>query len=189
MAVRKVVRLGHPVLRKVAEPFSKKEITSPETRALVEDMLDTMDDYDGAGLAAPQIAVSKRLMVYGVRQNPRYPDAEEVPRTVLFNPAWKKLTDETELEWEGCLSLPELRGQVRRLNRIEVTALDREAKAVKFVAEGFHARVFQHEYDHLDGIVFVDRMEDMSTLCFVREWQRYVLRAEPCGEDEGDPGE
>ncbi len=191
MAILKVARLGHPVLRRVAEPFTKAEITSRETRRLVQDMLETMAEYDGAGLAAPQVHVSKRLLIYGVESNPRYPDAEEVPVTVLFNPEWKRLTDETELEWEGCLSLPGLRGQVRRYNRIRVEALDEEARPLHFEAEAFHARVFQHEVDHLDGVVFVDRMESMDSLCYLKEWQRFVLgRGAACEEgDDADEGE
>lgn len=186
MAVLKVVRLGHPVLREVAEPYTVEEIRSPETARFVVDMLETMDDYDGAGLAAPQVGVSKRVFVYGVDANPRYPDAEVVPRTVLFNPAWERLSDETDYEWEGCLSLPGLRGQVERYDHIRVTALDTRGEPVAFEAHGFHARVFQHEYDHLDGIVFVDRMEDTSTLAFLEEWQRYVLPVEVARMREQD---
>lgn len=195
MAVLEVIRLGHPVLRQVATAYTPAEIRAPETRAFVRDMLETMEAYDGAGLAAPQVAVSRRMFVYGVEANPRYPDAEVVPRTILFNPEWERLGDETELEWEGCLSLPGLRGQVRRFNHIRVRALDPEGGPLEFEAHGFHARVFQHEFDHLDGVTFVDRMEDMSTLAYLREWYVHTLGVEleddvvlegdsdgPCGE-------
>lgn len=186
MAVREVIRLGHPVLRQVAQAFTPEEILQPETQALVQDMVETMEDYDGAGLAAPQIAVSKRLLIYGVEANPRYPEAPEVPRTVLFNPTWEALGEETELEWEGCLSLPGLRGQVRRFNAIRVRALDAKAQEVEFEARDFHARVFQHEVDHLEGVVFLDRMEDMSTLCYLQEWGQYVLGLSPEEAEELD---
>lgn len=184
MATLEVIRLGHPVLRKVAEPYTVEEIRSPQTRSFLEDMFETMDAYDGAGLAAPQVAISKRMFVYGVGENPRYPEAPAVPRTVLFNPSWERLSDETELEWEGCLSLPGLRGQVRRFDHILVKALDQRGEPVEFEAHEFHARVFQHEYDHLDGVVFVDRMEDMTTLTYLREWYVYQLGVEFPDEDE-----
>lgn len=171
--VMEVVRLGHPVLRQVAEAYDPEEILSPEVQEFVEDMVATMDDYDGAGLAAPQVGVSKRLLIYGVEANPRYPEAPEVPRTVLFNPTWEPLGEETDVDWEGCLSVPGMRGQVRRYQRIRVKALDQAAQPVEFEAEGFHARVFQHEVDHLEGIVYLDRMEDMSTLSYLEEWVRY----------------
>lgn len=175
MAILKVARMGHPVLRRVAEPFTPEEIRSEATRRLVADMLDTMAEYDGAGLAAPQVHVSRRLMIYGVDQNPRYPDAEEVPVTVLFNPSWEKVGDETYEDWEGCLSLPDLRGKVRRFQHIKVKALDLDGEELEFTADDFHARVFQHEYDHLDGVLFVDRMTDFKELFFLKEWYRYGL--------------
>lgn len=184
MAVMEVIRLGHPVLRDVADPYTVEEICSPATQAFVRDMVETMDAYDGAGLAAPQVAISKRMFVYGVESNPRYPEAPEVPRTVLFNPSWEKLGDDTELEWEGCLSLPGLRGQVRRYNHIRVKALDEKGEPFEFEAHDFHARVFQHEYDHLDGVVFVDRMEDMSTLSYLREWYVHHLGIELPDEED-----
>lgn len=185
MAILKIARLGHPVLRQVAGPYTRDEILTPATQQLVEDMLDTMEDADGAGLAAPQVHVSRRLMIYGVETNPRYPDADAVPLTVLFNPEWEALTDEKGEDWEGCLSLPGLRGKVRRVNHIRVKALDRQGEAVEFEAQGFHARVFQHEADHLDGVVFVDRMEDMSSLHYLKEWYRYALGVGgPCEEEE-----
>jgi peptide deformylase len=175
MAIRKVAHLGHPILRQVAEPVPPEGILAPEIQQLVDDMLETMDEYDGAGLAAPQVHVSKRVVIYGVDQNPRYPDAEAVPLTVLVNPVVTPLTDELDEDWEGCLSLPDLRGRVSRPTRVRVEAWGRDGRRLGFDAEGFHARVVQHECDHLDGVVYVDRMTSMETLAFLPEFRRYWI--------------
>ncbi len=179
MAILKVARLGHPVLRKVAEPVSPEAIGAPEIQRLIDDMLETMREYDGAGLAAPQVHVSRRIVIYGVEGNPRYPDAEEVPLTVLINPKITPLTKEIEEDWEGCLSLPDLRGQVPRYTRVRVEAYGRNGEPLQFIAEGFHARVVQHECDHLDATVYVDRMRSMATLTFLAEFHKYWLGREP----------
>jgi len=179
MAILKVARLGHPILRQIAEPVSPEAIGAPEIQRLVDDMLETMDEYDGAGLAAPQVHVSRRIVIYGVRENPRYPDAEEVPLTVLVNPRITPATKETEEDWEGCLSLPDLRGQVPRHTRVRVEAYGRDGTPLRFTAEGFHARVVQHECDHLDGTLYVDRMRSMATLTFLPEFHKYWLGREP----------
>ena len=163
MAVREVLRMGHPVLARVAEPV---ESFGPELQALLADMWDTMAAQDGAGLAAPQIGVSRRVVIFGVKRNPRYPDAEEVPFTVLVNPALTFLTDEVEEGWEGCLSVPGLRGVVPRRTRLRYTGFDETGVPIDRVAEGFHARVVQHECDHLDGILYPMRMTDMSRFGF-----------------------
>ncbi|MFN8542657.1 MAG: peptide deformylase [Candidatus Binatia bacterium] len=176
MAIRKVARLGHPVLRQVAEPVPLEAIGAPEIQQLVDDMLETMDEYDGAGLAAPQVHVAKRIVIYGVRENPRYPDAEDIPLTVLVNPRITALTKDQVEDWEGCLSLPDLRGMVPRHTRVRVDAWGRDGRKLRFVAEDFHARVVQHECDHLDGTVYVDRMRSMDSLAFLAEWQRYQAR-------------
>src|SRR5438552_3123343 len=126
MSVLKVARLGHPVLRQVAEPVSPEAIGAPEFQHLIDDMFETMDDYDGAGLAAPQVHVSRRIVIYGVASNPRYPDAEAVPATALINPKLTPLTQQQEEDWEGCLSVPDLRGKVPRLTRVRVEAYGRE---------------------------------------------------------------
>jgi peptide deformylase len=173
MAILKVAQLGHPVLRKVAEPVSPEAIKSPEIQRLIEDMLETMAEYDGAGLAAPQVHVSQRLVIYGVEHNPRYPDAEQVPLTVLVNPRLTPLTEEQEEDWEGCLSLPGLRGLVPRATRVRVEAYGRDGRRLRFDAAGFHARVVQHECDHLDATVYVDRMRSMASLTFLDEFQRH----------------
>ncbi len=178
MAVLKVAHLGHPVLRKVAEPVSPEAIRSPDVQRLIDDMFETMGDHDGAGLAAPQVHVSRRVVIYGVEHNPRYPDAEAVPPTVLINPRIIPVGSEQEEDWEGCLSVPDLRGMVPRHTTVRVEASDREGKRLRFTATGFHARVVQHEYDHLDGRVYLDRMRSMETLSFLPEFHRYWLGRE-----------
>jgi peptide deformylase len=179
MAILKVARLGHPILRRIADPVSPEAIAAPEIQQLIDDMLETMDEYDGAGLAAPQVHVLRRIVIYGVRDNPRYPDAEVVPLTVLVNPKITPATKDMDEDWEGCLSVPDLRGQVPRFTRVRVEAYGRDGKPLRFAAEGFHARVVQHECDHLDGKVYLDRMRSMETLTFIPEFHRYWLGREP----------
>ena len=167
MAIREVLRMGHPVLRERAKRV--EGFGTPELRALVQDMKETMASKNGAGLAAPQIGVSERVVIFGVNKNPRYPDAEEVPFTVLVNPQITLLTREVEDDWEGCLSVPGMRGIVPRYTRLRYTGFDEEGNAIDRVAEGFHARVVQHECDHLDGILYPQRMTDLSKLGFIEE--------------------
>jgi peptide deformylase len=167
MAAREVLRMGHPVLREKAKPVDK--VATPELRALVADMKETMAAKAGAGLAAPQIGVSQRVVIFGVDHNPRYPDAEPVPFTVLVNPKIVMLTREVESDWEGCLSVPGMRGVVPRYTKLRYTGTDEEGNPIDRVAEGFHARVVQHECDHLDGILYPQRMTDMSTFGFTKE--------------------
>ncbi|MGE0355333.1 MAG: peptide deformylase [Burkholderiales bacterium] len=164
MAVREVLRMGHPVLRQVARPVER--FGTPELDRLLADMKDTMAHEDGAGLAAPQIGESLRVVIFGVESNPRYPDAEDVPFTVLVNPAIEFLGEEVEEGWEGCLSVPGLRGVVPRRTRIRYGGFDERGRPIERVAEGFHARVVQHECDHLDGILYPMRMPDMSRFGF-----------------------
>jgi len=159
MAVRDVLRMGHPVLRERAKPV--EQFGTPELRALLQDMQDTMAQKNGAGLAAPQIGVSQRIVIFGVDHNPRYPDAEEVPFTVLVNPKITMLTRDVEEDWEGCLSVPGMRGIVPRYTKLRYSGFDIEGNPIERVADGFHARVVQHECDHLDGILYPMRMEDM----------------------------
>jgi peptide deformylase len=175
MAIRKVAHLGHPILRRVADPVPPEAILSPDVQRLVDDMLETMDEYDGAGLAAPQVHVSQRIVIYGVDENPRYPDAEPVPLTVLINPVVTPVTEEIDEDWEGCLSLPDLRGRVPRPTRVRVEGYARDGRRLRFDTDGFHARVVQHECDHLDGVVYVDRMRSLETLAFLPEFRRYWL--------------
>jgi len=159
--------MGHPVLRERAKRV--EQFGTPELRALVEDMKETMAARSGAGLAAPQIGVGERVVIFGVDKNPRYPDAEEVPFTVLVNPQIVLLTREVEEGWEGCLSVPGMRGMVPRYTRLRYTGFDAEGTPIDRVAEGFHARVVQHECDHLDGILYPQRMTDMSRFGFIEE--------------------
>ena len=167
MAVREVLRMGHPVLREKAKPV--EQFGTPELRALLEDMKDTMAAKNGAGLAAPQIGVGQRLVIFGVDRNPRYPDAEPVPFTVLVNPKIVLLTREIDEDWEGCLSVPGLRGLVPRYTKLRYSGFDIEGNAFEHVADGFHARVVQHECDHLDGILYPQRMTDLSKFGFNEE--------------------
>lgn len=175
MAILKVCRLGHPVLRRVAEPIVPETITCPVFQQFIDDMIETMHEYDGVGLAAPQVHVSQQVAVLEAEKHPRYPDALAVPLTVLINPRVTILSEETEAEWEGCLSIPELRGVVPRYGKLRVEALDRHGKPLDFIAVGFHARVVQHEYDHLQGKVYADRMPSLETLTHLAEWHRYWL--------------
>ncbi len=159
--------MGHPVLKERAKRIER--FGTPELRELVRDMKDTMAAKSGAGLAAPQIGVSERVVIFGVENNPRYPDAEEVPFTVLVNPQIVLLTREVEEGWEGCLSVPGMRGIVPRYTSLRYTGFDEEGRPIERVAEGFHARVVQHECDHLDGILYPQRMTDMSRFGFIEE--------------------
>lgn len=175
MAILKVARLGHPILRQVAEAIPVSAIRSPEIQRLIDDMVETLREHDGAGLAAPQVHVSKRLCVIEVQQNPRYPDAPEIPLAIYINPVWTSLTEEIEEDWEGCLSVPDMRGKVPRYTAVRLEAYGRDAKKVNLVAKEFQARVIQHETDHLEGKVYLDRMRDFSTLTHLAEWSRYWL--------------
>jgi peptide deformylase len=167
MSVREVLRMGHPVLRERAQPV--EAFGTVELKSLLADMQDTMAALNGAGLAAPQIGVSQRIVIFGVEKNPRYPDAEEVPFTVLVNPKITLLTREVEEGWEGCLSVPGMRGIVPRYTKLRYTGFDADGNPIDRVAEGFHARVVQHECDHLDGILYPQRMTDISKFGFTEE--------------------
>ena len=167
MPVREVLRMGHPVLRERAQPV--EAFDTAELHALVADMKETMAAMNGAGLAAPQIGESRRVVIFGVEGNPRYPDAEEVPFTVLVNPKLTLLTRDVEEGWEGCLSVPGMRGVVPRYTKLRYTGFDERGNPIDRVAEGFHARVVQHEVDHLDGILYPMRMTDMSRFGFTKE--------------------
>jgi len=174
--ILKVARMGHPVLRQEAEPIPPEQIASPEVQDFIDDMIETMYDYDGAGLAAPQVHVSKQIVVMEVSQNPRYPNAPAIPLTVYINPEITPLTEEMDEDWEGCLSVPGLRGRVPRYTKIRLRAYDRDGQRVDFVAEGFHARVIQHECDHLWGKLYIDRVRDTTSLTFMEEFMKFGLR-------------
>jgi peptide deformylase len=175
MAILKVARLGHPVLRKMAAPIPVKDIRTPEVQRLIDDMVETMREYSGAGLAANQVHTLRQVCVIEVAGNPRYPDAPSIPLTVLINPVVTPLTAEMEEGWEGCLSVPDMRGMVPRYTAVRLEASDREGRKTSLVAESFFARVIQHETDHLNGIVYLDRMKDLATLTHLAEWNRYWL--------------
>ncbi len=164
MAIRQILYMGDPRLLQVAEPVTAFD--TPELLALVQDLMDTMHAEDGAGLAAPQIGVGLRVVVFGFESNPRYPDAQAVPETVLVNPFIEPLADDTDDAWEGCLSIPGLRGVVPRHTHIRYTGFDHRGVAIEREAHDFHARVVQHECDHLDGILYPQRMTDMSLFGF-----------------------
>jgi peptide deformylase len=177
MSILKVARLGHPVLRKITAPLSPAEIQSPSFQKLVDDMIETMKEYDGVGLAADQVHESKQVAVLEVVENRRYPNKPNVPLTVLINPKISNLTEEMEEDWEGCLSIPDLRGRVLRYKTIRVQAWDRDGNPLEFIATEFHARVIQHEWDHLQGRVYLDRMRDFSSLTFLTEFARYWIQS------------
>ncbi len=163
--IRQVLRMGDP--RLLERSREVEAFGTPGLYELVADMRDTMAHLSGAGLAAPQIAVGLRLVIFGVQKNPRYPDAEEVPDTVLVNPVIEPIGEEMEEGWEGCLSVPGMRGVVPRYFRVRYRGFDMNGNAIERIAEGFHARVVQHECDHLDGILYPMRMPDLSRFGFV----------------------
>ena len=163
--IRNVLKMGDERLLAIAK--SVAQFDTPELHGLLADMHDTMAHLDGAGLAAPQIGVGLRVVVFGVTHNPRYPEAEEVPYTVLINPVIEPLTDQMEEGWEGCLSVPGLRGIVPRCSRLRYRGFDAKGAAIDRVAEGFHARVVQHECDHLDGILYPMRVRDFSRFGYI----------------------
>jgi peptide deformylase len=173
--ILKVARLGHPIIRMQAKPIPAEHVVRPEFQALIDAMVETMHEYSGVGLAGPQVHLPLQIAVLEVADNPRYPDAQPVPLTVLINPVVTILDRATVEDWEGCLSIPDLRGLVPRFKELRVQAIGRDGEALDFVARDFHARVIQHETDHLKGEVYVDRMTDLRSLSHLAEWQRYVV--------------
>jgi peptide deformylase len=173
MAIHRVAQLGHPAIRSEATPVLSSEIGTQEFKRLVADLIDTMRDYGGVGIAAPQIRVPKRLFVIEVRDATRYRNAEPFPLTVVLNPSLAVEGPDQDTEWEGCLSIEGLRGQVPRFTHVLLTGLDAEGSPLTLDLHGFPAIVAQHEFDHLNGLVYLDRMTSMSTLTFVDEFQRY----------------
>jgi peptide deformylase len=163
--IHPVLRMGDPRLLRVARPVERFD--TPDLHALVSDMFDTMADRNGAGLAAPQIGVDLRVVIFGFESNPRYPEAEPVPPTVLLNPVIEALASDEEDGWEGCLSVPGMRGWVPRFARIRYRGFNAFGAPVDRIASGFHARVVQHECDHLDGILYPMRIRDLSRFGFV----------------------
>jgi len=164
MASREILRMGDARLLRRAEPV--RDFGTPQLLELVADMRDTMREYQGVGLAAPQIGVNLRLVIFGAAASPRYPDAEEVPDTVLINPIITPVGGESEEGWEGCLSIPGMRGVVQRFKIIRYQGADEQGVLIDRTVSGFHARVVQHECDHLDGILYPMRMRDLSRFGF-----------------------
>ena len=179
MAILPVLRMGDPLLLERASEI--KDFDTPELYQLIQDMLDTMEAENGAGLAAPQIGHGLRLVVFGFDDNPRYPDVEPVPQTILLNPVIKPLDDVMENGWEGCLSVPGMRGLVPRFRNIEYSGFDPAGNSINIQASGFHARVVQHECDHLDGILYPQRMLDLSQFGYIEELlESGQLTSQPC---------
>jgi peptide deformylase len=173
--ILKVARLGFPSLRTAAQPVATDRINSPEFQRLIDDMVETMYEYHGVGLAAPQVHLPIQLAVLEVQNHPRYPEMPPVPLTILVNPEVSILDRSTVDEFEGCLSIPDLRGLVPRFKELRVKALGRKGEPLDFTARDFHARVIQHETDHLKGEVYLDRMPNLRQLGFLDEWQRFLL--------------
>ena len=171
MSILKVARMGHPVLRERARPLEVDEISTPRIQRLIDDMFNTMHDSPGIGLAGPQVHESIRLFVAGVDDDDD--DEGTMAPVVIINPEITQVGSATEEDWEGCLSIPEIRGRVPRAADIRVRALDRHGKQISMTATGFPARVIQHETDHLDGVLFFDRMESFRSLTFLEEYSRY----------------
>ena len=176
MAIREIVRMGDPRLLRRAEPVAA--FGTPELLSLIDDMVDTMKSADGAGLAAPQIGVNLRVVIFGTGEPiARYPDAPPVPRTILINPLIEPLGPEMEEDWEGCLSVPGLRGLVPRHRALRYRGADQHGTPIDRTVEGFHARVVQHECDHLDGILYPMRIRDMTRFGFTDVLFPMVVRA------------
>ena len=183
MALRKVAVMGHPVLRTPAKPVPEEQITSPEIQQLLADMVETMFEYDGRGLAAPQIYESLQIVVMLWD----FDEGKKPYIAYLINPVIKPLTQETSSYWEGCLSVPGLRGLVPRPNRIAVSAFNGKGEKINFIADGFAATVIQHECDHLAGKLYVDRITDMTKFAFNREYQKFLaVPGGPADDGEGE---
>jgi len=181
MSILKVARMGHPVLRARAKPLEPADIKSPAVQQLIDDMFETMQEYQGVGLAAPQVHASVRLFVAGFAPRANDDDDEDdeedrVPLMALINPEISVVGDDTADDWEGCLSIPDIRGRVTRAREIKVKAYDRRGRRIEITARNFTARVIQHETDHLDGVLFFDRMASFETLTFLDEFSKYWSR-------------
>ena len=177
----KIARMGHPVLRETADPVDPAEIGNPEFQDFIDSMIATMLEYDGVGLAAPQVHVSRRVVVF--HEGAGLVDADDEPITALINPVIEPVGDDMAAMWEGCLSVPGLRGRVTRPAAIRVSALDRTGRRVDLELEDFDAVVTQHECDHLDGILYIDRLDSTQQLAFEKEFERFLQED---AEAEGD---
>jgi peptide deformylase len=177
MALRKIATIGHPVLRERAREVTRDQLAGAAVQRLIDDMIETMRDARGAGIAATQVHERVRVCVIEVADNPRYPYKPNWPLTVLVNPVIRPTTDETFLNFEGCLSVPNLRGEVPRYTAVRVQAWDRQGGAIEFPVAGLTAGTFQHELDHLDGKLFVDRVADTRSLCTWTDFERFHKEA------------
>ncbi len=177
MAIRKIATLGHPVLRETARPVSRDELATEPMQRLMDDLIETMRDASGAGLAATQIYEPVRIAAIEIQKNARYPYKPNYPLTVLVNPVVTPISEDTFLNYEGCLSVPNLRGEVRRFVAVRVRAWDRFGHDLDFHVKGLTAGTFQHELDHLDGKVFVDRVEDSRSLTTWSDFERFHMAA------------
>jgi peptide deformylase len=195
MPIRPIVRLGHPALRSPAGPLSPEDLGSPELQALIDDMVETMHEAHGVGLAAPQIGLGLQLFVYAVEAAPAAPPDEqddepadepvpvlEIPLQVVVNPMLTPQAGVMVEDWEGCLSIPDLRGLVPRHQAVRLRGLDRHGQPIDRLVKGFEARIVQHEHDHLNGVVFLDRMHDFRSLAFYEEWEEYLAEG---GDEQG----
>lgn len=187
MAVRKIIRMGHPTLRRVARPLNRTELRSEAVQRLIVDMIETLHDYGGIGLAAPQINESVRLAIIEIDGGPsRYGEIPRLPLTIFANPEIEIVDSTPAGYWEGCLSVPGLRGFVERPQHIRVHAYDQRGQSMDMELTGFLATVFQHEFDHLDGRLYVDHIKDMHKLVFEEELNRYALRDPRALDDDHD---
>ena len=177
MAIRKIAQIGHPVLRQRAREVTREELASSRMQSFIDDLVDTMRDADGAGLAAIQIYEPIRIAAVEVRNNPRYPYKPQIPLTILVNPVLTPVGDELFDNYEGCLSVPNLRGMVKRAVHVRVQAWDRDGNPIDEVVHGLKAGTYQHEVDHLDGHIFVDRVTDPTTFCTWKEFDRHHAKA------------
>jgi peptide deformylase len=175
MALRKIATIGNPVLREAARVLTREELASAPVQRLIDDMVETMRDASGAGIAANQVYEAVRVCVIEVNKNPRYPYKPDWPLTILVNPVLEPTTDETFMNYEGCLSVPNLRGQVPRFAGVRLRAWDRAGADLAFDVKGLTAGTFQHEVDHLDGKLFVDGVTDSRTLCTWADFERFQM--------------
>ena len=171
----RIAQIGHPILRQPTRILTREELLSEEIQSFLDDLVETMREASGAGLAANQVYQSLRICAVEVRNNSRYPYRPNIPLTILVNPVLTPASDETFINYEGCLSVPNLRGQVRRHCEVHVDALDREGNSISTVVKGMTAATYQHEVDHLDGKIFLDRVEDPNSVVTLENFQRYCM--------------
>ena len=171
----RIAQIGHPILRQPTRMLTREELLSEEIQSFLDDLVETMREASGAGLAANQVYQSLRICAVEVRNNSRYPYRPNIPLTILVNPILTPASDETFVNYEGCLSVPNLRGQVRRYCEVHVEALDREGNSISTVVKGMTAATYQHEVDHLDGRIFLDRVEDPNSVVTLENFQRYCI--------------